>query len=248
MNPQEQSQSLAIMQIDNELIYDKEHILMNYLKMNSFSQNCFSNTNIKISPSILNASFPSETVQNFNQFSTKYFTLFLQYENAIDILCPMILDYHNSEFGLFLTTVLKNHVIEISQSLDNLNDKFNKYKNYLTNLYQSIIKVNNKQILLENICSSITVLIVVGINGNWKDGLELLIGAAKENNGGDCGNVLMASFTPSLGGSIMPINPYKNQVLLYIINIFKNLQISLLPVHLMVQKIILSIHLYSKHL
>ena len=194
MNPQEQSQSLAITQIDNELIYDKEHILMNYLKMNSFSQNCFSNTNIKISPSILNASFPSETVQNFNQFSTKYFTLFLQYENAIDILCPMILDYHNSEFGLFLTTVLKNHVIEISQSLDNLNDKFNKYKNYLTNLYQSIIKVNNKQILLENICSSITVLIVVGINGNWKDGLELLIGAAKENNGGDCGNVLMASF------------------------------------------------------
>ena len=193
MNPQKESQSLTITQIDNELIYDKNHILMNYLKMNSFSQKCFSNTNIKISPIISNSSFPAETIQNFNQFSTKYFTLFLEYENAIDILCPMILDYHNSDFGLFLATVLNKHMIEISQSLDNSIDKFKKYREYLTNLYQSILKVNNNLKLLENICSSITVLIIVGINGNWKDGLELLIGAAKENNGGDFGNILMAS-------------------------------------------------------
>ena len=197
MNPPEKSQSWTITQIDNEFIYDKNHILMNYLKMNSFSQNCFANTNIKTSLSISNFTFPTETIQNFNRFSTKYFTLFLQCENAIDLLCPMILDYHNSEFGLFLATVLKNHMIEISQSLDNSIDKFKKYKEYLTNLYQSIHKVNNKVKLLDNICSSITVLIIVGINGNWRDGLEMLISAAKENNDGNFENILMACLVMS---------------------------------------------------
>ena len=193
MNPQEQSQPLTITQIDNELIYDKNHIVMNYLIMNSFSQNCFSNTNIKISPSISNSSLSPEEIQNFNKSSTKYYTSFLQCENAIDVLYPMILEYHNSEFGLFLATILKKHIIEISQILDNSNEKFQKYKNYLTNLYQSIPQTNKNQKLLEFICSSIAVLIIIGINGNWKDGLELLIGAAKVNNGGDFGNILMAS-------------------------------------------------------
>ena len=193
MNPQQQSQSLTITLIDNELTFDLNHILMNYLKMNSFSQNCFSGTDIRISPTILSPAFPPEEIQKFNQFSTKYFTLFLKYENAIDILSPMISTYPNSEFGLFLATVLNKHMIESVQSLDDSSEKFEKYKNYLLNIYHAITQLKNNHKLLESICSSITVLIIVGINGNWRNGLEQLIGAAQENNSGDFGNILMAS-------------------------------------------------------
>ena len=193
MNPQEKIQSLTISQIDDELTYDLTHILMNYLKMQSFSSNCFSETNIQISPSILNASLTQQEIENYNQFSNKYFTLLLSQENTIDVIAPIISNYPNSELGLFLSVILNKHLIEISQSLNNSKTKFEKYKTYLINIYQSILKSNNKQKLLETICSSITVLIVIGIYGNWTNGIEQLIGAAKVNNGGDFGNVLMAS-------------------------------------------------------
>ena len=189
MNPQ----SMTIAQIDNELIYDTNHILMNYLKMQSFSQNCFSETNITISESIINTALNQEIIQEYNKFSTKYFTLFSVQENVIDILCPLISSYPNSEFGLFLAILLHKHILDISQSLESSQEKFEKYKNYLLNIYHSILQVNKKQKLIESICSSITILIVIGINGNWTNGLEQLIGAAKENNGGNLGNILMAS-------------------------------------------------------
>ena len=121
MNSQQQSQTMEITRIDDELIYDREHILMNYLKMQSFSKNCFQDTNITISPSILNTSLPPESVQKYNQFSTKYFTLFLTYDDAIEILSPLIINYPNSEFGLFLSTILNKHMIEIP-------DLFGNYK------------------------------------------------------------------------------------------------------------------------
>ena len=53
MNSQQQSQSFTISQIDNEFIFDTNHILMNYLKMYSLSSTCFSETTIHISQSIL---------------------------------------------------------------------------------------------------------------------------------------------------------------------------------------------------
>ena len=81
MNPE--SQSPIITQIDNELVYDINHVLMNYLKMQSFSKNCFSETNIQISQSILNASLTQELLQEYNKFSTKYFTSFSTQVNLI---------------------------------------------------------------------------------------------------------------------------------------------------------------------
>ena len=60
MNSKQQSTSIEITSIDDELIYDTEHILMNYLKMLSFSKNCFVDTNITISSSILNVNLPQE--------------------------------------------------------------------------------------------------------------------------------------------------------------------------------------------
>ena len=193
MNSKQQSTSIEITSIDDELIYDTEHILMNYLKMLSFSKNCFVDTNITISPSILNANLPQELIQKYNQFSTKYFTLLLTYDNAIDVLSPLISNYPNSELGLFLSTILNKHMIDISLSLDNSKDKFEKYKNYLLNIYHSILKSNPKQKLLESICSSIAILIIIGIYEYWTNGLEQLIAAAKDNNGGDLSNILMTT-------------------------------------------------------
>ena len=191
MNPP--SISMTITQIDDELIYDTYHILMNYLKMNSFSSNCFSETDIKVSQSIINSTLSSQSIQNYNQFSTKYFTLFTSEEKAIDLMFPLISNYPNSELGLFLSVLLNKHVIDIAQSLNDSKEKFEKYKNYLLNIYHSILQKDKKQKLLESICSSITALILIGINGNWTNGIELLIRAAKENNDGNFGNILMAS-------------------------------------------------------
>ena len=193
MNSQQQSQTMEITRIDDELIYDREHILMNYLKMQSFSKNCFQDTNITISPSILNTSLPPESVQKYNQFSTKYFTLFLTYDDAIEILSPLIINYPNSEFGLFLSTILNKHMIDISVNLDNSKEKFEKYKNYLINMFHSILKSNQKQKLIESICSSISILIIIGIYEYWTNGLEQLIAAAKENKGGNLSSILMTT-------------------------------------------------------
>ena len=191
MNPQ--SQSITISAIDDELTYDANHILMNYLKMNNFSPNCFSETNIQISQSILDSSISAEVKKNYNKFSNEYFTKLYSSENAIDLLSPLISNYPNSDFGHFLSVLLNNHVIEVVQSLIDSNEKFEKYKTYLFNIYHSILQANKKQKLLESICSSISVLILIGINGSWANGLELLISAGKENNGGNFSNILMAS-------------------------------------------------------
>lgn len=193
MNTQQQSQSMTITKIDNKHIYDTEHILMNYLKMHSLSANCFTETNIQISDSILNFSLPEDTIKNYNQFSIQYFTLLSEKEDAINLIVPLISSYPKSELGLFLAILLNKHVIEMAQILNNSKEKFDIYKSYLLNIYHSILKTNIKQKLLESICSSITVLIIIGINGNWDNGIKQLIIAAKENNGGDIGNVLMAS-------------------------------------------------------
>ena len=152
MNPP--SISMTITQIDDELIYDTYHILMNYLKMNSFSSNCFSETDIKVSQSIINSTLSSQSIQNYNQFSTKYFTLFTSEEKAIDLMFPLISNYPNSELGLFLSVLLNKHVIDIAQSLNDSKEKFEKYKNYLLNIYHSILQKDKKQKLLESICSS----------------------------------------------------------------------------------------------
>lgn len=193
MNSQQQSQTMEITRIDNEFIYDREHILINYLKMHSFSKNCFQDTNITISPSLLNTTLSPDSIQKYNQFSTKYFTLFLTYEDAIEIISPLIINYPNSEFGLFLSTILNKHMIDISVTLDNSKEKFEKYKNYLLNMFHLILKSYQKQKLIESICSSISILLIIGIYEYWTNGLEQLIDAAKENNGGNISNILMTT-------------------------------------------------------
>ena len=192
MNSQSQNQAMLVSSIDSLLIFDTYHILMNYLKLNSFNINCFSDTTIQVSDKVQN-NMSSQELQTFTAFASNYFTLLANEDNAIDIISPLISSFPNSNLGLFLAIILGKHIINFAQKLDNSRETFEKYKNYLLNIYQSILQDNKKQKILENICSSITVLIVIGINGNWTNGLEQLIEAAKNTNENNFGNILMTS-------------------------------------------------------
>ena len=48
MNAQHQYGAITINIIDDEFIYDPEHIIINYLKSNLFATDCFADTNIEI--------------------------------------------------------------------------------------------------------------------------------------------------------------------------------------------------------
>jgi hypothetical protein len=113
-------------------------------------------------------------------------------DNIIDLLSPIISNYPNSEIGLFLTVLLKQHIIDISQSLNTSDESFQKYKAEILSIYQKVLPQEKKSKLLENICASITVLIIIGFQGLWSIGLDQLIVAAKENNG-NTGNNLIAA-------------------------------------------------------
>ena len=196
MTSQITTQIMTLSSLDSELIFDSTHLIMNYLKLNSFNANCFSETTIQISEEIKNLknkNISPQELQTHTAFASNYFTLLAKQEKAIDVIAQIISSFPNSDFGLFLAVILRKHLINCAQSLNNSKEKFEKYKNYLLNIYHCILQGNKKQKILENICSSITVLIVIGINGNWTNGLEQLIDAAKSTNENNLGNILMTS-------------------------------------------------------
>ena len=88
MNSQNKSQMMTVSSLDSELIFDVDHLLMNYLKLNSFNQNCFSETTILISEEMKN--ILPQSYQSHTSFATKYFTLLIEQNNAIDIISPII--------------------------------------------------------------------------------------------------------------------------------------------------------------
>ena len=196
MTSQIQNQMTSLSSLDTNLVFDINHIIMNYLKLNSFNPKCFSDTTIQMSEeisNIKNKNISPEEYQIHISFASNYFTLLISQENAIDVIPPIISNYPNSELGLFLSNILEKHIINCAQSLDNSKEKFEKYKNYLLKIYHCILQGSQKNKILENICSSITVLIILGINGNWTNGLEQLIDAAKSSNENNMGNILMTA-------------------------------------------------------
>jgi len=169
--------------IDNELIFDTEHIIMNYLKMNNFNPDCLKDTNIQISNNIYSNKNNPEYISSSNKFASKYFLELSTKDNIIDLFSPLISNYPNSELGLFLAVLLKKHVIDISNNLNSSVDLFQKYKNDILSIYSKVLPQKKKQKLLENICASITVLIIIGFQGQWTNGIDQLISAAKSDEG-----------------------------------------------------------------
>jgi len=182
----------TIENIDNELIFDIEHIIMNYVKMNNFISDCLKNTNIQISQNVISNTNNPEFISNSNKFASKYFQELSKKENIIDLLSPVILDYPNSDLALFLTVILKQHIIEISPSLNLSTELFQKYKNEILSLYRKVLPQQKNTKLLENICAPITVLLIIGFQGQWTSGIDQLISAAQENNGNNENNLMAA--------------------------------------------------------
>lgn len=192
---------LEILQIDDEINFDANHVAMNYLKMNLFSPNCFANTNIKANPSIYNKNYPLEEMQKLQEFSLKYFNSIAKFEDAIDVLVPMIINYAKSDFGLFLSTVLNQHILENAEILRDRKENFEKYKKILLNLFHSMPNESFK--LIDQICASITAIIILGLNGNWAVGFEQLINSSTENKNMNCENALLATLIISNVGDII---------------------------------------------
>ena len=89
---------------------------MNYLKMNSFNQNCLADTTIQITEEIINIknkNIPPKELQSHTSFANNYFTLLISQENAIDIITPIISNFPNSNLSLFLSLILVKHIINL---------------------------------------------------------------------------------------------------------------------------------------
>ena len=161
---------------------------MNYLKMNNLNSNCFKDTNIQISQNINTNNLNSDFISNSNH----YFTELSKKENIIDLFSPLILNYPNSDLSLFLAVILNQHIIEISPSLNSSSNLFKKYQKDLIDLYKNVLPKQKNTKLLENICASITALIMIGFQGQWCNGIDQLISLAKENNGNNEFNLIAA--------------------------------------------------------
>ena len=185
----------TIEKLDNELIFDIEHIILNYYKMNNFNSDCLKGTNIQIGQNIISYINDLEFSSNSNKFASNYFLELSkkEKENLIDLFSPLISNFPNSDFALFLSVLLKKHLIDISDDLNLSENLFHKYKNEIFKIYHNVLPKQKKNKLLENICASITVLIIVGLTGEWTNGIDQLCIAAKENNGGNTENILITA-------------------------------------------------------
>ena len=213
----------TIEKIDNELIFDIEHIIMNYIKMNNFSLDCLKGTNIQISQNILSNMKNPEYTTNSNKFSNNYFLQLSNKENMIDYISPIISNYPNSDIGLFSAVLLKEHLINISQSLNLSSELFQKYKNEILSLYHTVLPQQKQSKLLENICASITVLIIIGFQGQWSTGIDQLISAAKENNGNTENNLIASLILANIDNIYTRLEKQlENKSTNFILTLFEN--------------------------
>ena len=167
---------------------------MNYIKINSCKTDCLNDTdmNISLNQSTSNPRTPEE-INLLNKSASEYFIECNNQNNITDYLIPLIEKYPKSNFALFLTVLLRQHMIKKAQNLNLSSEMFQKYRNDLLSLYQNIISVKDiKPKLLDNLCASITVLIIIGFKGQWTTGIDQLISAAKQENGKTNSNLIAA--------------------------------------------------------
>ena len=185
--------SLNLEKIDDEPIFDTEHIIMNYLKMNNLNPDCLKGTNIQISQNILITYSQNQNyIQNSQKFASNYFSKLNESPQALDLLSPFISSFPNSDLALFLIILLKQNFMELSQSLNTSSELFEKYKNGILSIYHSVISQEKHPKILENICSCITVLIIIGFQGQWTSGIDQLISAAKQGEPNSGNNLIAA--------------------------------------------------------
>ena len=82
--------------------------------------------------------------------------------------------------------------MELSQYLNTSTELFQKYKSNILSIYHSVLSKPKHPKILENICSSITVLIIIGFQGQWTSGIDQLINAAKQGDTNSENNLIAA--------------------------------------------------------
>ena len=184
--------SLNLEKVDDEIIFDTEHIIMNYLKMNDFKQESLKGTEFQISPNLLFNLKNSNHNQNFQQFASNYFNKLTESPLALELLSPFISSFPKSNLGLFATVLLTKNFMELSQYLNTSSELFEKYKSNILSIYHSVLSKAKHPKILENICSSITVLIIIGFQGQWSSGIDQLINAAKQGDTNSENNLIAA--------------------------------------------------------
>ena len=173
--------SLILEKIDDEIIFDQEHIIMNYFRLYNNNPESLKNTNIQISQNIFSR-FSNINVNNSQKFASDFFDKLSLSPLALELVSPIISSFPNSDLGLFLTVFLKKNFIELSENLNNSSELFQKYKNWILSIFHSISSQQKHPKILENICASITVLILIGFQGQWTSGIDQLIYAAKQGD------------------------------------------------------------------
>ena len=183
--------SLMLEKFDDEIIFDQEHIIMNYLKMNN-NPECLKNTNIQLSQNIVSALTNIKFNKNSQKFASDFFEKLNLSPLALDLFSPIISSFPNSDLGLFLAVMLNKNCIELSPNLNSSSELFEKYKNGIFSIYHSISSKEKHPKILENICASITVLIIIGFQGQWTTGIDQLISAAKQGDINSDNNLIAA--------------------------------------------------------
>ena len=120
--------SLILEKIDDEVIFDQEHIIMNYLKMYT-NPECLKNTNIQLSQNVLSALENIKFNKNSQKFASDFFEKLNLSPLALDLYSPIISSFPNSNLGLFLAVMLNKNCLELAQNLNTSSELFQKYKN-----------------------------------------------------------------------------------------------------------------------
>ena len=122
----------------------------------------------------------NSTIPMENQFANEYLSNFVNSENAYNICIDLykINSAQEKKLSLFLLyqITLKN--------VSNLIDDKNLFILYKNNFFEilSTLNENSENIMIEKICNSISILILIGLVRYWPESIEDILNFGKRNN------------------------------------------------------------------
>lgn len=150
---------------ENKFIFDENNIIINYNKIHG---NILNNSNADKQLDIMSG--------------TNFFNSLTESDNYIELINKLITKNYNTDIGIFLCLLLQKHIIQKIPYLIKSEITFNKYKNFLFVLYQDISNKNQMNKFIEYLCESITIILIIGTQQFWKNGIQQLIEATKDNS------------------------------------------------------------------
>ena len=122
----------------------------------------------------------NSTIPMENQFANEYLSNFINSQNAYNICIELYKTNSEQEkkFSLFMLYQIT------SKNVSNLIDDKNLFKLYKNNLFEilSTLNENSENIMIEKICNSISILILIGLVRYWPESIEDILNFGKRNN------------------------------------------------------------------